>query len=33
MSEHQLRSIKWKTAAVLCYVAAALAAILQAPPV
>lgn len=33
MSEHQLRSIKWKTVAVLAYVAGAIAIILQAPTV
>lgn len=32
MSEHQLRFIKFKVAAVLFYVAGAVAAILSAPP-
>jgi len=31
MSEHQLRFIKWKTAAVLCWLAGAVAVIVQAP--
>lgn len=32
MCEHQLRSIKWKTAAVLIWVTGTVVAILQAPP-